>query len=766
LVSVTVWEFVVPVVTLPNAIDAGEAVSVDCAPVPLNAIVSGEFGALLTTEMLPVALPEPVGANCAVKLADCPAAIVSGVVAPEMLNPAPVTFTDETVTLAEPLFFKVIVCELLLPTFTLPKFSLAGEAPSCAWVPVPLSAIVSGAPGPLFAIEIEPVALPAVVGANCAVNDVLCPAFNVAGVLKPVMLNPVPVVVAELTVTLAEPELVSVIVCVPLLPVATDPKFTLPGFDVSWPCTPVPESDTVAGDPAALLAIEIDPVALPAAAGVNVVLNEALPPAVTVIGKLPLTLKPLPAAVADVIVSVALPEFVSDTVCVPVLPTLTLPKLTLGVPSVNCAWPVVPVPLNAINIGEFGALLATEIEPVAAPDAVGANFTPNVALCPAASVCGVTMPLMLKADPETVAEERFTLAVPPFVSVTFTVLLLPVSWLPKFTLPGFAVKLPSVPVPVVGIVTVESVAVLVTVIVPDAEPAVVGENCAVNDVLCPAAIVSGVVNPVTLKPAPVAEIWLTVVLALPELVKVTVCWPLLETATLPKATLPGFAVNVEDCEIALPVSVTTCGEPGALSVKVMLPVAAPAVVGENVTPNESVWPAVIVFGSESPLIPNALPESVARLIVTLEVPVFVSVTFCVLLWFTCTFENVSVEGEIESPACVAVPFKETIRGEFDASLITVSAPEAAPAVVGANCTVTVMLWPTARLVAGLPPVTLNPAPVTVACEMFTAAVPAFVTVTFCVALPPTATLPNVTLVEFAESTPLPGFDGLVLAELV
>jgi hypothetical protein len=528
----------------------------------------------------------------------------------------------------------------------------------------------------------------------------------------------------------------------------------------------VPESATVAGDPTALLTIEIEPAALPAAAGVKIVLNEALAPAATVSGKLPLTLKPLPDAVADVIVSVALPEFVSATVCAPVLPTFTLPKLTLGVPRVNCAWPVVPVPFSAIVIGEFGRLVATEIEPDAAPDAVGENFTPNVALCPAVSVCGVAMPFMLKADPETVAEAMFTLAVPLFVSVTFTVLLLPVSWLPKFTLPGFAVRLPCVPVPVVGIVTIESLAVLATVMVPDALPAVVGENCAVKLADWPAPIVNGVVKPVTLKPAPVAEIWLTVVLALPEFVKVTVCWPLPETATLPKATLPGLAVKVALCETALPASVTTCGEPGALSVKVMLPVAGPAVVGENVTLNESDWPTAIVFGSESPLNPNSLPERVARLIVTFEVPVFDSVTPCVLLWLTCTFENVNVEGEIERPACVAVPAKETISGEFEASLITVSAPEAGPAVVGANCTVTVLLWPTARDAEGLPPVTLKPAPVTVACETFTVAVPVFVIVTVWVALPPTATLPNVTLVEPAESTPLPGFEGVVFAELV
>jgi len=183
----------------------------------------------------------------------------------------------------------------------------------------------------------------------------------------------------------------------------------------------------------------------------------------------------------------------------------------------------VPVPLSAIVIGEFGRLLATEIEPEVAPVVVGENFTPNVVLCPAASVCGTVMPVMLNAEPETVAEARFTLAVPPFVRVTLTVLLLPVSWLPKFTLPGFAVRLPSMPVPVTGIVMFESVAVLVTEIEPEAVPVVVGANCAVKLADWPAAIVVGVVKPVTLKPAPVAAIWLTVAALLPEFVKVTVC---------------------------------------------------------------------------------------------------------------------------------------------------------------------------------------------------------------------------------------------------
>jgi len=110
---------------------------------------------------------------------------VNGVDTPEMLKPVPLTFTCETVKLAEPLLVRVIVWLFVLPTFVLPKFSLFGEAPSCDCVPEPLSEIVSGEFGPSFATEMLPVAEPVVVGANFAVKLTLWPAVNVVGVVKP-----------------------------------------------------------------------------------------------------------------------------------------------------------------------------------------------------------------------------------------------------------------------------------------------------------------------------------------------------------------------------------------------------------------------------------------------------------------------------------------------------------------------------------------------------------------------------------------------------
>ena len=100
---------------------------------------------------------------------------------------------------------------------------------------------------------------------------------------------------------------------------------------------------------------------------------------------------------------------------------------------------------------------------------------------------------------------------------------------------------------------------------------------------------------------------------------------------MPKAILPGFALNVAFGATPVPAKVSTCGEPGALSVRMMLPVAPPATVGVNCTLNEVLWPALSVMGVVNPLMLKPDPETGARLIVRLEFPLFVSCTLCVLL---------------------------------------------------------------------------------------------------------------------------------------
>jgi len=98
---------------------------------PLKAIEIGEFGALLTTCTIPEALPLVVGANTTLNVLFAPAVIVIGKpLMPLTLKPVPLTLTCETDTEAEPVFDKVIVCELLLLVLTVPKLAVEGLATS------------------------------------------------------------------------------------------------------------------------------------------------------------------------------------------------------------------------------------------------------------------------------------------------------------------------------------------------------------------------------------------------------------------------------------------------------------------------------------------------------------------------------------------------------------------------------------------------------------------------------------------------------------
>jgi hypothetical protein len=100
--------------------------------------------------------------------------------------------------------------------------------------------------------------------------------------------------------------------------------------------------------------------------------------------------------------------------------------------------------------------------------------------------------------------------------------------------------------------------------------------------------------------------------------------------------------------------------------------------------NEILWPAVIVAGSERPVIPKPTPEIVARFTTKLTLPEFVKVTIWEPSWPTVTFPKLIEPGDIVRPVCVPVPLSETVRGELAASLVTTTLPETAPPAMGAN----------------------------------------------------------------------------------
>ena len=201
-------------------------------------------------------------------------------------------------------------------------------------------------------------------------------------------------------------------------------------------------------------------------------------------------------------VTLALPLLVSATLSELLLPTFTLPKLRLVVLNPSNLVEAIPVPLSAIDVGEFGALLTSEIDPDAAPVVVGANTALKVAFFPARIVIGALMPDILKPAPVTVADEIVKLADPPFDKVIVCELLVPVVTLPKAALEGVAEICGWAPVPVSAMDKGEFDALLTSEMVPVALLLVVGANCAVNVEVCPALIVRGVASPLMVNPVP------------------------------------------------------------------------------------------------------------------------------------------------------------------------------------------------------------------------------------------------------------------------
>jgi hypothetical protein len=192
-------------------------------------------------------------------------------------------------------------------------------------------------------------------------------------------------------------------------------------------------------------------------------------------------------------VSAAFPELVRVIFCEELLPTLTLPKLTLVGLMLNsdcvCACDCVPVPLNATVIGEPGASLAIEMFPLAPPTEDGVKLAEKLTLWPALSVIGMDNPAMAKLAPETSAEEIVMLAVPEFVRVIGCDPVLPTATLPKLMLVGVTMSRRRVWFRIFS----AGAGTLHELLLADA-----GANRSTSVALPPALIVCGSVSPPTL----------------------------------------------------------------------------------------------------------------------------------------------------------------------------------------------------------------------------------------------------------------------------
>jgi hypothetical protein len=243
----------------------------------------------------------------------------------------------------------------------------------------------------------------------------------------------------------------------------------------------VPAKEIVAGEFVALLDIDTLPLAFPAVVGLNVTFNVAVWLGASVVpAATPVAPNPVPVGVTPAIVTFEFPLLVNVTLKVPPFPIGTLPKLKLVGLTPNNWVEANPVPVNEIASGELGPLLTRDTDPLTLEVEVGENATLKVVLPPAAIVAGTARPLMLKPVPDTFACEIVTPAVPVFFRLIVWVLVLPMATLPKLMLTGVGVSCACAPVPLKATVSGDPGALLVMEILPEALPATVGANLALN----------------------------------------------------------------------------------------------------------------------------------------------------------------------------------------------------------------------------------------------------------------------------------------------
>jgi hypothetical protein len=147
----------------------------------------------------------------------------------------------------------------------------------------------------------------------------------------------------------------SVIVCDPLFPTATFPKFSDTGLAVSCGCTPVPVVVITPGEFVALLTTDTVPLTAPTAVGANTTESTVVCPAANVIGvAIPFALIPAPATEMLEIVTLLVPEFVIVMLFVLLLPTLMFPNAALvGLTFSKLVCAAVTASVTVTDNGEF-----------------------------------------------------------------------------------------------------------------------------------------------------------------------------------------------------------------------------------------------------------------------------------------------------------------------------------------------------------------------------------------------------------------------------
>jgi hypothetical protein len=491
-------------------------------------------------------------------------------------------------------------------------FSVPGAA-----IPVPLSVTAIGLVEELLVKVIAPVTAPMEEGSKLTVSFAVCPWLRVSGKLAPDMLKPAPVTVPALMVSGAVPVEVRVTDCgVADVFTVTLPKARLLVLSLKVGVLALSARAKVLETvPAVAVRVAVCAVVTEATVAEKATLV-ALAGTVTVAGRVTETLllerltlsPPVPAAALRVTVQTSVPA--------PVIEAL-MQLSALSAPGV-----AVPVPLRLITADGFvEELLARESAPVTAPMAAGSKLTVSVAVCPGLRVSGKLAPDMLKPAPVSVPALMVSGAVPEEVRVTdcgvaavFTVTL-PKAMLPVLRLRVLVLAF-SARAKVLEMVPAVAVRVAVCAVVTE----VTAAEKATPVELAGTVTVAGRVTAGSLlerltrsPPLPAAAARVTVQASVPA--------PVIEPGVQERAlSVPGAAVPVP------PRLITADGLVVELLVRVIAPVAAPAVVGSKLTVSVADCPWLRISGKLAPGMLKPVPVSVPALMVSGAVPEEVKVT--------------------------------------------------------------------------------------------------------------------------------------------
>jgi hypothetical protein len=327
---------VVPTSWFAKVTVAGVSVAGGGVPLPVSASVCGLLVAPVVTVRLPDLVPVAAGANCTltvhVPLAgiELPQVFVCGNSA-GALTPLTVTGNDDG------LLNVAVITALVAPTITFPKLWLAGVSVRFT-TPVPLSPTGAAGGVAFVATARLPLRAPVAAGVNVTLMVQVAPAATLDPHVWVAAKSPL--AVTEFTASATAWLFFSCTLrAADVEPTVCAGKVRLAGLNVTG-SMPVPSSATLCGDPGAFVLTRAEPVLVPAAAGVKVIVSLHLPPAASVAPQLCVTAKS-PVADIPTMLSGPVPLLVTSTCFGPlvvnstVLPfqlTAVSDRLTAGPP--------------------------------------------------------------------------------------------------------------------------------------------------------------------------------------------------------------------------------------------------------------------------------------------------------------------------------------------------------------------------------------------------------------------------------------------------